>query len=143
MILHLPIKTKDDLDELMTFVTKTETDSYKKGKSDDTSNKEKSKFKEIVEDLKDTEVSKYQERLSKFGRVTLVTPFKASNNFLGLVYDAFKQVFASSDYIIESEVDPRVKSGAKVFFRGTSLDLTLKSAIVDYLRTIDATGKYL
>ncbi len=139
MLLHLPIKTKDEQHLLLSLLDRLEEKAYKKGQDEEEEAWSKDVLKDIRENSKNHDelyqvLTMYRERIKKMERIKVFLPFKPSKEFLYRVYEEFIPL-GLKDAFVDYEVDDGVPLGGRVFYRGNYIDTSLRTGIESYLKS--------
>ena len=68
--------------------------------------------------------------------------FEPSQDFINEAYEAIKES-GFGNFLLDIELNPELKGGAKFFIGGKYVNLTFNSIIANYLRTKDVINQYL
>lgn len=74
--------------------------------------------------------------------VKIEISFEPSQDFINETYEVIKESGFGS-FLLDVELNPKLKGGAKFFVGGKYVNLTLNSIVAKYLRTKDAINRYL
>lgn len=150
------IKTKDELDSLLSLLNTVSSCVYKDVKVDISSLKKQYEKYSWCEDFVDLiskidketdegilkELKSLEDEFKKLEKVRLSLSFIPSFDFTEKTYVILKKSL-KIDFVIDVVVEENILSGAKLFYMGKYIDLTARSRVINLLKSENVLGKYL